>query len=206
MMGGMFGSSGFALINEDTPSFLEGPCLQLVTARSGIFLLCKLLKPGRVWLPAYLCHSMVESVKFADTNIEFYPVSVDLKLAELDWTSKVRAGDIVVCIDYFGFESETEVHRAVKERDAWLVQDAAQALLSEYERPQADFVLYSPRKFLGLPDGGIIQSTCNEDFASVQLQSAPSDFVLASCDAFYARTKQDGAQRRIASRHRTAWC
>jgi hypothetical protein len=191
LMGGMFGCSGLSVIEQAEPQFLEGPCLKLSNAHSGIFILCQLLRPKRIWLPAYLCHSIVEAVQAANLSIEFYPVSLDLKLENLEWLSQLENRDLVLFIDYFDFESDREVIRAAKEKPAWVVQDAAQALLSSFERAEADFVLYSPRQYFGVPDGGILQSKCDEDFSSIHLKDAPDDFVLAANHAFNSRTEFD---------------
>lgn len=191
IMGGMFGSSGLSVIEQHEPHFLVGPCLELCNARSGLYILCDLLRPRRIWLPAYLCHSIVEAVQAANVSIEFYPLSRGLKLEDKEWLGQVGKQDLVLFIDYFGFESDPEIMRAVKEKAGWVVQDAAQALLSSFERTEADFVLYSPRKYLGIPEGGILQSKCDEDFSSIKLKHAPYDFVLASNHAFQSRTEYE---------------
>ena len=57
----------------------------------------------------------------------------------------------------------------VKKCGAWLLEDACQALLSDEVGRFSDFVLYSPRKFLGVPDGGVLVSNCEIDFYDVIL-------------------------------------
>lgn len=55
--------------------------------------------------------------------------------------------DLVLVVAYFGWVPEVTF-------DAIVVVDMAQALLSK--PPKADFLVYSPGKFLPMPDGGIL--------------------------------------------------
>jgi dTDP-4-amino-4,6-dideoxygalactose transaminase len=190
MMGGMFGSEGFEYMEQPLPNFLKEPCLKLINGRSGIRILCDLLKPSKVWVPSYLCHSMTEAVP-KKVAVEFYPINEKLQVKNLEWVKEVKAREIVVFIDYFGFDLHHKAMQAVNERKAWILQDAAQALLSKFERPYADYVLYSPRKTIGVPDGGILQSRCDEEFSGIVLEEAPAEFVLASNHVFMERTYFD---------------
>jgi dTDP-4-amino-4,6-dideoxygalactose transaminase len=189
-MGGMFGLEKLIYIDQPQAHFLQEPCLKLFNGRSAINLLCQLLRPKKVWLPAYLCHSMIEAVP-KNMAIDFYAIDMTLRVAEYEWITRVKQGDLVLCIDYFGFDLHAKVMQAVKERKAWILQDAAQALLSTFARPHADFILFSPKKTVGIPDGGILQSQCSEDFSSVKLNTAPAEAIRASYDAFWMRTNFD---------------
>jgi dTDP-4-amino-4,6-dideoxygalactose transaminase len=189
-MGGMFGLEKPTCIEQPQAHFLQEPCLKLFNGRSGINVLCQLIRPKKVWLPAYLCHSMIDAVP-KNMTIDFYAVDMTLRVAEYEWISRVKRGDLVLFIDYFGFDLHAKVMQAVKERKAWILQDAAQALLSTFARPYADFILFSPKKTLGIVDGGILQSQCSEDFSSVKLNTAPVEAIRAFYDAFRMRTNFD---------------
>jgi dTDP-4-amino-4,6-dideoxygalactose transaminase len=189
-MGGMFGSMGLHYEEQPLPHFLEEPYLELINGRSGIRVLCELLKPKVVWMPSYLCHSLIEPILNC-WPIQFYPVGQGMRISNLDWCRNVSQEDLVVFIDYFGFDLHREAIQAVKERGARVLQDAAQALLSTFDRPHADFVLFSPRKTIGVADGGILQSKCDESFSDVSLKEAPSKYLMAAYNAFWSRTKFD---------------
>ena len=47
-------------------------------------------------------------------------------------------------ISYFGFPADEIVVCKAKERGAWVVEDASQALLMDEAATAADFVLFSP--------------------------------------------------------------
>ena len=99
---------------------------------------------------------MINAVDHGATTLKFYEVNYDLNILNLDWLNDVRSGDVVVLIDYFGFPSDKMVAIGAKEKNAWVLRDASQALLSVHDDGLADIVLFSPRKFLGVPDGGVL--------------------------------------------------
>ena len=47
------------------------------------------------------------------------------------------------------------VERA-REHGAFVVRDSSQALLSQIQTGSAHYTIFSPRKFLGVPDGGVL--------------------------------------------------
>lgn len=186
----MFSMDCVDFVHQDEPHFLRQPSLFMVNARSCIYTLCNLLKPRHMWMPSYLCSSMLKGIP-KEIDVNFYPIDRNLRVASMDWIASVVVGDLVLFVDYFGFNLHDAAMCAVKEQGARIVQDAAQALLSTFERPYADFVLYSPRKTVGVPDGGILQSFCSEDFSRVVLKEAPCEFLQATNEAVLARTACD---------------
>ncbi|MFB5621862.1 MAG: hypothetical protein ACE5Q7_02875, partial [Candidatus Nitrosomaritimum yanchengensis] len=55
----------------------------------------------------------------------------------------------------------------------------------------SDFILFSPRKFLGVPDGGILNINSNVDFSPIQLENPPSKWWLNSLNASIIRREYD---------------
>ena len=165
--------------------------MELVNGRSVLFYLCKNLSPPTVWLPSYICSSLVEVLKFQGVDYQFYPVDLDLRVGNREWIQKIRRQDLVLFIDYFGFDLHRSAIPEAKLKGAWILQDAAQGLLSNYGRPQADFVLYSPKKFIGVPDGGIIQILSGSSLLHSSLNKPPRDFLLSAMNAFFARSVFD---------------
>jgi dTDP-4-amino-4,6-dideoxygalactose transaminase len=108
----------------------------------------------------------------------FYEVDYDLTVSSQDWLEDVCKGDIVVLIDYFGFPADSICAAAAKQRGAWILEDACQALLSTGMDQLSDFVLFSPRKFLGVPDGGILSIRPRGLLGDVKLESSPADWWL----------------------------
>ncbi|HEV7860362.1 MAG TPA: DegT/DnrJ/EryC1/StrS family aminotransferase [Pyrinomonadaceae bacterium] len=98
-----------------------------------------------VHLPAYLCESVLLPVRALGFKFSFYPV--DLSLAA---QPDPPAGSTVLVIHYFGWLDP--VSNSLREQASakfYLIEDAAQSLLSDWSAPQNDFryVILSPRKF-----------------------------------------------------------
>ena len=156
VIGGVFGLGDQPNPTHSAPAFLSEDAVLLANARSGLWLLAQALAPGQVWLPSFACQALYEAVDRRAARVRFYPVDARLTIPSLDWLADVRRDDLVVLIDYFGWPCDTQTVAAIQERGAWALEDACQALLSSQVGRAADFVLYSPRKFLGVPDGGIL--------------------------------------------------
>ncbi len=202
IVGGMFGLPESVVPKESTGTsqwmFLDESNLFLANARSGIMILIDMLKPSSVWMPSYLCPTMLVGVDQKKTALKFYEVDCDLRIPSGEWTRQVQADDIVVLIDYFGFPLDANVAHLVKERGAWVLEDACQALLSEHVGQHSDFVLFSPRKFIGVPDGGIVVSRCDVKFDNIGLMPAPTVWWMKMLEAAINRREfdQHGGERR----------
>jgi dTDP-4-amino-4,6-dideoxygalactose transaminase len=169
--------------NDRIPPFLKGRDIFLANARSGIWLLTERLSPSQVWMPSYLCGGMLTAVDQSATKVRFYEVNFDLAMPSSAWLDNVQPGDLVILIDYFGFPCDSSCATWAKEQGAWVLEDAAQALLSGEVGRFSDFVLFSPRKFLGVPDGGVLVLNHELDLHDIGLSPSPEKWWLK---AFYA--------------------
>ena len=136
------------------PDFLKPESFFFVNARSAARWLVKWLQPKRVWLPSFLCASLLEACS-AGLEVLFYDVGDrlwDLPEGLFD----CREGDLVVLIDYFGTRPSARSFSELQLSGAWILEDASQALLTQTVGQGTDFVLHSPRKHIGVADGGIV--------------------------------------------------
>jgi hypothetical protein len=195
LIGGMFGLTDLSNFYKRSPLFLKDEDLLLVNARSGIKILVSLLRPGRVWMPSYLCDVMFSAMK--DVEVQFYEVDGYLQISGAD-LDKVRSGDLIIFIDYFGFSFDPSLAEGVKKHGGWVLEDASQALLSSHVGEYSDFVVFSPRKFLGVPDGGILRNNTSLDFSKIQLNKPPEEWWLKAFSATMLRGEFDrnGEERR----------
>ena len=201
IVGGMFGLGGLVNRNQNVSlPFFERSHLLLANARSGIAILTHALAPSQIWFPSYLCDVMLKVAKQGKRNpvIQFYDVSYRLEISSEKWLSNIEKGDLVVFIDYFGFPYDRAYAIQAKERGAWVLEDACQALLSEGIGDFADFVLYSPRKWIGVPDGGILVDNTDMGLLDIELRKPPSEWWLKSFYATILRREFDlfGGDRR----------
>ncbi len=155
IIGGSFGLHIEPDDGASAPPFMPDGCLCLINARSCIRRVIESLRPGNVWCPSYLCHTIIDAIP-PGHSAQFYGVDSGLTINSADWLDSVQRGDLVIFIDYFGFDSDPFFLKRAKERDAYVLEGASQALLSAHDGRDADYVVYSPRKFVGVPDGGIV--------------------------------------------------
>lgn len=190
--GGMFGlGERLDSVATDKPTFMHEPIQMFLSARCAIQHLVTSFRPPQVWMPSYLCCSMLEAVDQRITELMFFPVAADLKVRSLDWLDLLVPRSLVVMIDYFGFPIDTQLMQSVHARGAYLVEDASQALLSTHVGLHSDFVVYSPRKILGVPDGGILQYKRGHMPEPVQLLSPPYVWWLKALESCVARREFD---------------
>jgi hypothetical protein len=126
--------------------------IEYQSARAAFFALLK-QSPNvkRVWMPYYICGTMLPPVQAAGKEICFYGLDEQLAVGP-DVT--LRKGDLLLYINYFGIcESQCD---ALLERfePTQIMLDCSQAF---YAAPRNCYAtIYSPRKFFGLPDGGLL--------------------------------------------------
>jgi dTDP-4-amino-4,6-dideoxygalactose transaminase len=124
------------------------------TARGALAALIAERGIRRLWLPAYACQALAD----AAVGIPIIWYGVDETLApDLAALSSVRAGDAVLAIDYFGAPPPAALLALRAERrDALWIEDRAQA--ADSGAAWGDVLLYSPRKLLGVAEGGLMVS------------------------------------------------
>lgn len=185
-------SSGKHEVESQLPNFLSGQILLTVNGRSALYLLIQELKPRQIWLPSYLCCVVADAVQKANApRLRYYEVDEHLNLRGDSWFSEIREGDVLVAIDYFGFPYTPQLLQAAQNQGAWLVEDASQALLSEHASQKADFTFYSPRKILGVPDGGILKTSNQQNFPIITLKKPPDIWWLQTFQACLLRREFD---------------
>ncbi len=202
IIGGMFGlevpDSHSGSEERPRPAFLAGPHVLLASARSAFALLAQALSPANVWLPSYLCGVVLQAFPSGSIRVRFYPVDRHLRVAEDDWLRLVEHGDMVVFLNYFGFSQWEELAAAAAARGAWVVEDACLALLNQHHCQHAHYVIFSPRKFVGVPDGGILQIGHAASLPEASLTPAPSSWWMDCLQASTLRREFDshGGDRR----------
>jgi dTDP-4-amino-4,6-dideoxygalactose transaminase len=126
---------------------------------------------------------MLEAFPTERTRIRFYAVDGQLRADDGAWLREIRPGDLAVFIDYFGFTVWGEHGREARRSGAWVVEDACQALLNDGFSEHAHYVVLSPRKFVGVPDGGVLLARNGADLPECELPPPSAAWWL---DAFAA--------------------
>ncbi|MFW2542761.1 hypothetical protein ACN2XU_08975 [Primorskyibacter sp. 2E107] len=125
--------------------------LTFVNARSGFAHILQCLAPRRIWLPAYCCADMAEA-----TRAPLIYGGDDTLTPDVDALDEaLRPGDLVLGLNHFGRPNANLAALARSRPDVTWVEDCAQAA-DTGATPWADLRLFSPRKLLAVPDGGIL--------------------------------------------------
>ena len=106
----------------------------------------------QVWLPAYICDSVIQAVKDSGATAKTY--LLDDLLYPKDLPCFTVDNCVLLYVNYFALCQEN-VNRLLQEiPNQQLIIDNSQALFSPDSRALA--TIYSVRKFVGVPDGGLL--------------------------------------------------
>lgn len=109
---------------------------------------------GQVWLPAYICPKFAAAVPAH--RAQYYPSGAALTPDVAYLHERLRQDDVCIAVDYFGRAPPEEFRSLAAARaDVLFVEDCAQAL--DTGAPAwGDWRIFSPRKLVGVPDGGML--------------------------------------------------
>tara|TARA_B100000315_G_scaffold9937_1_gene9662 strand:- start:1925 stop:3013 length:1089 start_codon:yes stop_codon:yes gene_type:complete len=156
------------------------------TGRSAIYLALKQIISEKenisAWIPFYCCSTVIQPFVQLGFKINYYSMGYDL---DSPFGLPEKLSDAVILyIHYFGKENVSlgnYIKRQKKKGHKFLViEDMVQTCLSRNYGKYGDFLIDSLRKFLPVPDGGIVKSnirmhnTCsspNESFISTKIIS-----------------------------------
>ena len=150
MMGGFF---GLELPEFDNFPYREGPCCAYLSSGRAAFecLLMNVPRPACVWAPRFLCDTMLQATARLGIPVKRYACTA--QLAPI--LPEVQENELVLLVDYFGLTGDA-VDKAAALLPGRCVVDATTAL---YTPPLPEVpTIYSPRKFSGVPDGGVLCS------------------------------------------------
>lgn len=116
-------------------------------------------KNSQVWLPDYFCNEPLASLRKKKISLYFYSIKKDLSP---DWDKlEIRAvkydpPDVFILVHYFGFTNCLDEARLFCDKHgAELLEDCAHLLLPVNGCGQ-NTAVFSPRKLLSLPEGGLL--------------------------------------------------
>lgn len=191
IIGGMFGLETHFTAGGTIPHFLL-QSLATINARSALRLAIEYLAPKQVWFPSYFCESMLTAIEGLPTRLRFFGIGDSLQMESLDWLDEFQPGDVVVLIEYFGFPCDDSWLERVHEIGGVAILDAAQSLLTDHSYTHADMCVSSPRKFVGVPDGGILEFNSHAEMSSsVALGPAPAEWLELARQATLGRSEFD---------------
>ncbi|MBO5950262.1 MAG: hypothetical protein J6Q11_06090 [Fibrobacteraceae bacterium] len=102
-----------------------------------------------LWIPYFTCDVVLQPLQKLNIPYKFYRISADLELSE---NIELGDGEYLLYTNYYGIKDDYCNQIAEKYGDRAII-DNAQALFCKPIVGKNQF--YSPRKFMGMPDGGI---------------------------------------------------
>lgn len=129
----------------------------------------------KIWIPVYTCDSILVPLKRLNISYDFYNININL---EIEPRIEPGPGEIIIVNNYFGIKDDYITHVWQQLGDKIII-DNTQAWYAP-ELPDAN-MFFSPRKFFGIPDGGIA-------FSSVPFKgSIPLDYSYSRCSHLLKR-------------------
>ncbi len=125
-------------------------CMKLNSASNAFELLLDKRRVRRVHLPSYICESMLNPLRRQGVEFRFYNIDGNFEPSE---STSLDDGERFLYVNYFGLKDDF-IQSFGETFRSRLVIDNSQAFFSA-PMPDVD-TLYSPRKFLGVSDGGYL--------------------------------------------------
>lgn len=119
------------------------------SGRNALEYILRVREYRHVYLPYFTCDVVLEPIKKLGISYSFYHVGWDLEPIELP---VLRDCDAFLYTNYFGLMDKAVLRLGERYGDR-LIVDNAQAYFS---RVRVGDLFYSPRKFVGVPDGGVV--------------------------------------------------
>ncbi|WP_287828611.1 hypothetical protein [Bacteroides sp.] len=113
------------------------------------YIIKSLPKVSKLWLPYFTCSSLQEPLHRLNLNVEYYSINDQLEINNIN-TLCLGGDDYLLYTNYFGVKN-SYVELLQARFSNHLIVDNSQALFSN----PSSYCFYSPRKFVGIPDGGI---------------------------------------------------
>lgn len=119
----------------------------LVSARICIKTLIKKNNYKKIFLPKYICNDVIKNI---DIKYELY--SIDENLNPIFNFKDLKSKEAILIVNYFGIMNFEKEYSKFKRK---IIFDYSHSFFNKLKNAN---VVYSPRKFLSLPDGGLFYS------------------------------------------------
>lgn len=147
--------------------------LAFVTASAAFAQLIEVTRCGAVWLPAYICPEFAQTAPV--DRLRYYPLDADLSPRVDVLANYAREGDLVVGVDFFGrAPGRPFLDYVASSPHILFLEDCAQAM--ETGQPAwGDWRLFSPRKLVGVADGGLLVPCSDKARGQTGIRSVRDD-------------------------------
>jgi len=124
--------------------------IKLNSGRNALYYILKAYKPTKIFIPYYICNSVLEPIQKLNIDFEFY--HIDDKFSPII-PNELTGNQYLLYVNYFGVNIENV--NTLSNNINNLIVDNSQAF---FYKPTKRPTFYSPRKFFGVPDGAYLFS------------------------------------------------
>ncbi|MGV9002164.1 MAG: hypothetical protein ACOH18_04415 [Candidatus Saccharimonadaceae bacterium] len=133
-------------------SFLHDNLVQLNSGRNSFEYALRLLRPTKVYFPKFTCDVMLEPLIKLNIEYSFYSIDENFEIVD---KPKLKEHEIILYTNYFGVKDKYSRQLSKLYKNS-LILDCSQAY---YFKPlKLGYTFYSPRKFFGVSDGGLLST------------------------------------------------
>ena len=125
--------------------------IKVNSGRNALRLFLRENKIQSIYIPVYICDSVVQAIKKEGVAMTFYHLTENFEPVLPD---QIDPGIHILYANYFGI-CEAKI-ASLKKKFENIIFDFSQAFYSK--PPSGSTAFYSPRKFFGVPDGGYLYS------------------------------------------------
>ncbi|WP_455607297.1 hypothetical protein [Bacteroides sp.] len=137
-------------LNQERIGTFHSQGIYLNSGRNALeYILLSLPKVKKIWVPYFTCDVLLEPLKKLNVPYSFYHINEQLELCE---NIQLDSDEYLLVTNYYGIKDEYICELALR-YSSQLIVDNAQALFAEPIKEIKS--IYSPRKYVGIPDGGI---------------------------------------------------
>lgn len=179
----------------------------LKSGRNAIKAICKVLSEckKKVMLPIYTCETVISPFIDEGWEVCFYKLNRDLSINEnvFKHIYDTEQPSVVLVHSYFGFNTiKDELSlEYCKSKGAIIVEDMTQSLFSEHHIACADYYVASFRKFLAIPNGGVIAS--KRTLKNIIIKESDAEIDRVALKAFELKAdyfKEETEEKKVAFR------
>lgn len=145
---------------------MQGDYYSYASGRAALYQILMSIKltSFKVWLPDWLCESMIDAVHKTGIDYGYYCLGRNLRMdvhAFVETNKPISEHDVIVLVNYFGL---IDVDRTIEELRmlkvfSVVVEDDVQAMFSFLDDEHlADYCFTSLRKSIAVPDGGLVRT------------------------------------------------
>lgn len=161
----------FELMLDANDNVMHYDSKKFQSARSAFYALINCLKPRKIWMPRYICDSMLLPLLKSGVEISYYSLNIDFSIKE---NITLFERDYIFYVNYFGVCDSIFSKLKLSYGNDKLIYDCSQAFFCN--NSEGVSTIYSPRKFFPVSDGGYLKTSLNVATPETTDMLSPSRF------------------------------